>query len=303
MRAAVIHQYGDESVVKVEDVPTPQPGDGQVRIRVAGAAVNRTDLNLRNGLYGMPEPKPSEPGFTFGMDVSGVIDAVGAGVDGLTVGDPVVGFAGPPDTPAAQAEQVVLPATAVTRAPNSVPLIQAAALPLNGLTAAQALAQAALAPGGTVVVTGAAGGLGVFLLQLSKLAGHRVVAWVKPGTDPEHLRALGADDVITGAGEATLASADAVFDAATLGQDTIGLLKDGGAYVTFRGNTPEAERGTRTVHIGVRNDGKALQQLVELVDAGDLRLSPVTEIPLDQVAQAQRSFADGGLRDRLVLVP
>ena len=218
MRAAVIHQYGDENVVRVEDVATPEPGEGEVRIRVAGAAVNRTDLNLRDGLHGMPEPKAGEPGFTFGMDVSGVVDAVGTGVDGVQVGDSVVGFAGPPVTPAAQAEYLVLPVAAVTRGPSSVPLVQAAALPLNGLTAALALAQTELAPGAAVVVTGAAGGLGVFLLQLYKLAGHRVVAWVKPGTDPDGLRRLGADEVITSAGEVARASADAVFDAATLGQ-------------------------------------------------------------------------------------
>lgn len=303
MRSAVIHQYGDASVVRVEDVPTPQPGAGEVRIRVAGAAVNRTDLNLRDGLYGMPEPKPGEPGFTFGMDVSGVVDAVGTGVDDLKAGDAVVGFAGPPVTPAAQAEYVVLPAAAVTPAPASVPLVQAAALPLNGLTAAQALAQAGLAPGSTVVVTGAAGGLGVFLLQLSKRAGHRVVAWVKPGTDPDGLRLLGADQVITGADDAAPASADAVFDAATLGQETVGLLNHGGAYVTFRGNTPDLAPGSRLVHILVQNDGAALQQLVESVDSGDLRLSPVKEVPLEHVADAQRDFAGGGLRDRIVLVP
>jgi NADPH:quinone reductase-like Zn-dependent oxidoreductase len=176
-------------------------------------------------------------------------------------------------------------------------------LPLNGLTAAQALAQAGLAPGSTVVVTGAAGGLGVFLLQLSKQAGHRVVAWVKPGTDPDGLRLLGADQVITGADDAAPASADAVFDAATLGQETVGLLNHGGAYVTFRGNTPDLPVGSRLVHIFVQNDGAALQQLVESVDSGDLRLSPVTEVPLEHVADAQRDFAGGGLRDRIVLVP
>ena len=302
MRAAVMHGYGDANVVQVEDVPTPQPGQQEVRIRVAGAAVNRTDLNLREGLYGMPEPKAGEPGFTFGMDASGVVDAVGAGVSELQVGDAVVGFAGPPTTPAAQAEYVVLPVAAMTRAPSAAPLVQAATLPLNGLTAAQALAQTGLATGDTVVVTGAAGGLGVFLVQLAHLAGHRVIAWVKPGTDPAELRRLGADEVITTAAEAVQAGS-AVFDAATLGQETVSVLKDGGAYVTFRGNSLTPERGIRQVHIGVQNDGKMLQQLVESVDSGDLRLPEVDELPLEQVAEAQRRFAAGGVRNRLVLVP
>ena len=303
MRAVVVHAYGDENAVGVQDRAVPQPGEREVRIRVVGAAVNRTDLNLREGLYPMPEPQPGEPGYTVGMDVAGVVDSVGTGVEGLEVGDPVVGFAGPPATPAAQAEYVVLPAAAVTRAPKVVPLVQAAALPLNGLTAVQALAQTCLAPEGTVVVTGAAGGLGVLMLQLAHLAGHRVIAWVRPGTDAAELVRLGAGQVVTSAGDITAGSADAVFDAATLGQETIDVLKDGGVYVTFRGNAPDLDRGTRQVHIGVQNDGPSLRQLVDSVDAGHLELAGVTELPLEQVAQAQRRLAQGGVRDRLVLVP
>jgi NADPH2:quinone reductase len=304
MRAVVIRTFGAEDVLTVSQIDTPTPREQEVRVRVAGAAVNRTDLNLRAGLYGLPEPAAGAPGHTFGMDVAGVIDALGAGVTGLQVGDAVVGFSGPPATPAAQAEYVVLPMAAVTPAPAGVPLVQAATLPLNGLTAAQALDQAGLPHGATVVVTGAAGGLGVFLLQLAHLAGHRVVAWVKPDTDPEGLRRLGADEVITSADQAGLrGSADAVIDAATLGQPAVGAIRDGGAYVTFRGNTPVLGRGIRQVDISVHNDGKMLQQLVEAVESGDLRLAGVTQVPLEQVAAAQQAFAAGGLRDRLVLVP
>lgn len=111
MRAVVVHASGDEDVLAVEEVPVPEPGDGQVRLRVAGAAVNRTDLNLRAGLY--PGPVPDGVGATFGMDVSGTVDAIGAGVSDLSVGDAVVAFAGPPAAPAApaaQAEHVVLDA-------------------------------------------------------------------------------------------------------------------------------------------------------------------------------------------------
>ena len=143
----------------------------------------------------------------------------------------------------------------------------------------------------------------MLVLQLAHRAGHRVIAWVRPGTDAEELRRLGADQVITSAGDISAGSADAVFDAATLGQETIDVLKDGGAYVTFRGNEPVLQRGTRQVHIGVQNDGPSLRQLVDSVDAGHLELAGVTELPLEQVAQAQRRFAQGGLRDRLVLVP
>ena len=303
MRAVVIHAYGDEDVLAVEEVPVPEPGDGQVRLRVAGAAVNRTDLNLRAGLY--PGSVPDGVGATFGMDVSGTVDAVGAGVSDLAVGDAVVAFAGPPATPAAQAEYVVLGASAVAPAPSAVPLVQASVLPLNGLTTVQALEGADLAPGSRVVVTGAAGGLGLFIVQLAKLAGHTVVAWVRPGTDPQPLEDLGADEVVTERAALAEASAAAVLDAGRLAHETVAVIADGGVYVTFRPDEdqPELPRGIRRFDSWVSNDGAQLRRLVEQVDAGDLRLPPATELPLERVADAQRTVAAGGVRARPVLVP
>ncbi len=301
MRAVTIHGFGDEDVLSIDDVPTPQPGEQQVRVKVAAAAVNRADINTRTRVYPIPAPGPE--GYRLGMDASGVVDAVGSGVSGLQTGDNVIGFSDSPLQVGAQAEYVVLPTDAVTSAPRAVPLVQAATLPLNGLTATQALQAAGLSQGGTVVVTGAAGGLGMFVVQLARLAGHHVVAWVKQDTDADYVRSLGADAVITGPTAATSRTADAVIDAATIGQDTIDLIRDGGTYVAFRQIAPTLDRGISQVDIGVHTDGAVLARLVRLVDAGELRLPDVVEMPLGDVAAAQHKLHSGGTRKRFVLVP
>ncbi|CAA9282531.1 MAG: hypothetical protein AVDCRST_MAG57-3950 [uncultured Blastococcus sp.] len=301
MYAARFHAIGGEDALAVDEVATPEPGEGEVRIKVAAATVNRTDINARIGLYGLPDPGPE--GYPIGMDAAGTIDVIGSGVTGVSAGDEVVGFSAAPQRAGAQAEYVVLPADAVAPAPRNTPLTRAATLPLNGLTALQALRALDLAPGSTVVVTGAAGGLGMMALQLVHDAGHRVVAWVRSEADTGYVRSLGADEVITDASQAAAQSADAVVDAATLTDATLGLLRDRGAYVTFRGAEPPPERGITTIAIGVRNDGPQLRELVALVEAERLRLPGAEELPLTEVATAQRRFDAGGVRARLVLVP
>jgi NADPH:quinone reductase-like Zn-dependent oxidoreductase len=301
MRSVRVHAFGDESGVSVDELPIPEPGAGEVRLRVAGATVNRTDINLRLGEYGLPDPDPT--GHAVGMDVSGVIEALGTGVEGLAVGDAVIAFSGPPNTPGTQAEYVVLPVETIASAPVSAEIVRAGTLPLNGLTAIQALRTSGLPVGGRVLVTGAAGGLGMFLVQLARHDGHEVVAWVKDDDDGDYVRRFGAGTVITAADQLEPASVDAVLDAATLAQPTIALIKDGGTYIDFRGATPELERGIANLHITVANDQAQLHELVALVDAGDIELPDVERVPLADVADAQRRLAAGGIRDRLVLVP
>lgn len=301
MRAATFHQTGDESVLSVQDVPTPEPGNGQVRIKVAAATVNRTDLNARIGLYGLGDAGPH--GHRLGMDAAGTVDAIGAAVDDLVVGDAVVAFSGSPQQDGAQAEFLVLSADGVARAPKDSTPARAATLPLNGLTAAQAIRAAELPDASTVIVTGAAGGLGMVLLQLLTQAGHQVTAWVRSDADADVVRDLGAERVIIGAGAALAHSAAALFDAANLGQPTVELIVDGGVFVTFRGAEPDLDRGITRVVQWVTTDGTLLRQLVAQVDAGTLRLPDAEELPLGEVAQAQRRFAAGGIRSRLVLVP
>lgn len=300
MRAVRLHGFGDESVLSVDDVPTPEPGADEVRVKVAGATVNRTDINTRLNEYGLPEPGPE--GYGLGMDVAGVVDAVGAGVTTVAVGDRVVGFSGAPQERGAQAEFVVLPADAVTAAPRTGSLVEAAGLPLNGLTAVQAVEALPGGPG-TVVVTGAAGGLGQMVVQVAHNAGHRVIAWVRPGTDADYVVELGADEVVTGADGIPARSVEAVIDAANLGQPTIDLIADGGRFVTFRGADPALDRGVERAVVWVHPAPEQLRKLVSDVDAGALQLPEATAVPLADVASAQRTFDAGGVRARLVLVP
>jgi NADPH:quinone reductase len=300
MKAARYHGFGSEDTVTFDDIPVPEPGPGQVRIKIAGATVNRTDLNARQGLYGLPEPGPG--GYGLGMDAAGTVDALGPGVTGLAAGDAVIALLENPWEGGAQAEFAVAPAAAVTPAPTAASLTRAAALPVNGLTALQAVAQIT-ADSDTVIVAGAAGGLGQLLVQVARNAGYRVIAWVRPDTDAAYVLRLGAAQVVTSADQLPPRAAAAVIDTAMIGQPAIGLIADNGRYIEFRTIRPVLDRGITQATVNVYSDAAQLRQLVTDVEAGRLELPEVTEIPLAGVADAQRTFDAGGVRARLVLVP
>src|SRR5690606_20529210 len=158
--AVMVRRFGGPDVLEIAEVAQPHPGPGQVRIRVAGAAVNRIDLSTRSGALTAAGLLPPLPSVGLGWDVAGVVDQVGAGVSRFTEGDPVIGLRDVLSAPGAQAQWVVLDAAAVARAPRSIPLTEAAALPLIGLTALTALDLARAQRGDTLLVTGAAGGVG-----------------------------------------------------------------------------------------------------------------------------------------------
>ncbi|MFC4471786.1 NADP-dependent oxidoreductase, partial [Streptomyces xiangluensis] len=169
MKAVRFHEYGDPDVLSYEDVEQPVPGAGEVRIRVAATSFNSVDGNIRGGF--MQGPIPVVLPHTPGLDVAGTVDALGEGVDGIAVGDQVVGFL-PMDKPGAAAQYVIAPAEILAAAPKSVPLADAAALPLVGLTAYQALFDhAKLTAGQRVLINGAGGAVGGYAVQLAKNAG------------------------------------------------------------------------------------------------------------------------------------
>ncbi|MFC4471779.1 NADP-dependent oxidoreductase, partial [Streptomyces xiangluensis] len=169
MKAVRFHEYGDPSVLSYEDVEQPVPGVGQVLVRVAATSFNGVDGNIRGGF--MQGPIPVALPHTPGIDVSGTVEALGEGVADVEIGDRVVGFL-PMAGDGAAAEYVVAPAGILTPAPKSVPLPDAAALPLVGLTAWQALFDhAKLAAGQRVLVNGAGGAVGGYAVQLAKNAG------------------------------------------------------------------------------------------------------------------------------------
>src|SRR3954453_2208462 len=168
MKAVRFHEYGDPDVLRYEDVEQPVPGAGEVRIRVAATAFNPVDDGIRGGYLrdAFPVALPHIPG----IDVAGTVDALGEGVGNVAVGDEVIGFL-PMTADGAAAEYVVAPAEILAPAPTSIPLADAAALPMVGLTAWQALFDdAGLAAGQRVLINGAGGAVGGYAVQLAKRA-------------------------------------------------------------------------------------------------------------------------------------
>ncbi|MGW5156918.1 NADP-dependent oxidoreductase [Nonomuraea wenchangensis] len=311
MRAVVIRTFGGPEVLQIADVPMPVAGAGQVRIRVEAATVNPVDLATRSGALTEAGLLPARDLIGIGWDVAGTVDQTGPGVTGLGRGDRVIGLSDRLDVPlGAQAEYVVLDADAVAAAPAGVSPVQAATLPLNGLTAAQALDGLDLEHGQTLLVTGAAGAVGGFAVQLAVARGLRVIAVA--GADDEPLvRRLGAELFVPRTarlGEAVRrlvpGGAHAALDAAVVGVAALDAVRSGGAFAALvAGGAPLPLRGIRVFHHWIRADGARLSGLAALVEAGSLTLRVAESRPLDQVADAHRRLAAGGLRGRLVLTP
>ena len=296
MRAAVVTTFGGPEAVEIVEVEVPEPGAGQVRIKVAASAVNPVDLAVRAGVFG-------GAGRTLGLgwDVAGTVDAVGVAA-AWEVGDEVVALAAGVTAPlGAHAEYVVVPADAVAKAPAAVDAVHAGTLPLNGLTAVQALDLLELAPGASLLVTGAAGAVGGFAVQLAAQRGFVVTGQAR-AADEELVRSLGAAE-FTADGVAP-GSVDAVLDAAMLGEPALAWVRDGGVFVGAQpGRQPAPVRGVRTTAVEVSADGARLSELVRLVDEGALALRVAETYGLDEAAKAHARLAEGGVRGRLVLVP
>jgi NADPH:quinone reductase len=246
-----------------------------------------------------------------GWDVAGVIDAVGPEVDGFAVGDSVIALRDLLTAPVgAQAELLVLDADAVAPAPRNISPIEASTLPLNALAAVQALDLLALEPGQWLLVTGAAGGLGGFTLELAALRGLRTVAIA--GADDEALvRGLGATEFVprgepigSAVRRVVPGGVDGALDAAVIGVAALDAVRDGGSFIAVTaGSAPPPLRGTRVQNVWIRAHGPALAELTALVDAGRLTARVAETLPLDQVATAHRHLEAGGVRGRIVLQP
>ncbi|MET8253634.1 NADP-dependent oxidoreductase [Micromonospora sp. NPDC005197] len=310
MRAVIVRRFGGPEVLEIADLPRPEPGTGQVRVRVAAAAVNRIDLSTRSGALSAAGLLPPLSVVPLGWDVAGEVDAVGAGVRRLGVGATVIGLRDVLTAPGAQAEWVVLDEDAVAPAPRTVAPEVAATLPLIGLTAARSLALTGLESGRTLLVTGAAGGVGGLLLELASARGIRTVA-VADARDEELVRGLGADWFVArtdrlGAAVRSVVpgGVDAVVDAAVVGVTAHEALRGGGVFVALVAPfAPPPLRATRVVVQEVCADGARLAELSALVDSGRLTLRLAHRLPLDEVATAHERLATGGLRGRVVLVP
>ncbi|MEV4254760.1 NADP-dependent oxidoreductase [Spirillospora sp. NPDC049652] len=300
MRAVSYAEFGGPEVLHVADVPTPEPGPGQVRVRVAASVVHPVDLMVRSGRF--PAPLPAGLPYTPGWDVAGAVDAVGPSVEEFAIGDEVIGFS--PwlrTTVGAHAEYVVLDAAWLTSAPAGVPATEAATLPTNGLVAAQALDLLALPAGSTVLVTGAAGQVGGFVLALARVAGLRATGLAGAG-DREFVESLGAAFLPRSGGPT--GTFDAVIDLAVMGPALLDVVRDGGGYVAASPPLrPEPVRGIRTFAMEVQPDGSRLSELVKLVISGDIPLRVAGVYPFTDAAAAHDRLARGGVRGGVVVVP
>ena len=308
MQAVGITRFGGPEVLEVVDLPEPHAGPGEVRIRVAAAAVNPTDTALRAGLYrrALGSPAPHVPG----MDAAGTIDEVGDGAP-WSVGDQVMAVVMPTGPHGgAYASQLVVPADSVARIPAGSTLVEASTLPMNGLTARRSLDQLALAPGQTLAVTGAAGAYGGYVIQLAKQDGLRVVADASEA-DEALVRSLGADIVVRRGVEvaerirrAVPDGVDALADGAVQDDQVLAAIKDGGGLAVVRGWRGPTERGITLHQTWVSDsvhDHEALDRLRQEVEDGHVTLRVADTFAPGDAPEAHRRLEAGGTRGRLVI--
>jgi NADPH:quinone reductase-like Zn-dependent oxidoreductase len=303
MQAVRFHEYGPPDVLRVETVPRPQPGEGQVLVRVHSAGVNPIDWKIRAGHLQafMPLELPHTPGF----DLSGTVAEVGAGVSEFAPGAEVFGRG-----TGTYAEYALAPEATLAPKPGSVSFDQAATLAVGGVTAWAGLFEAAkLEAGQRLLVHGGAGGVGSFAVQLGHWKGAHVVGTASV-RNLDVMRALGADEVIDYAAarfEDVLHDLDVVFD--TVGGEVTdrswGVLRPGGILVVIAG-APDAD--TAATH-GVRTSGTQapevtspiLRRLAALVESGDLEPQVGETFPLADAEQAHAASETGHGRGRIVL--
>lgn len=310
MKAVLFHHYGDVDVLRYEDVDVPTPGAGEVLVRVAATTFNGVDANIRAGF--MQEPMPLTLPHTPGIDIAGTVEAVGADVADLAVGDRVVGLL-PFVVDGASAELALVPVDHLTASPTSIALTDAAALPLVGLTAWQALFDHAdLQRGQRVLIVGASGAVGGYAVQLAAAAGAHVVATGGPRTNA-HLRELGAAEVVEPIGTApdgaSLEPFDVVLNLAPIAPEQLAgladLVTDGGVVVntTVWMPAPEDEaRGVRGIDLYVRPDVVQLAGLVDRVDRGELVVTVAERVALPDLPSVHARAAAGTLTGKTVIV-
>ncbi len=310
MRAMGLFDFGGPEVLQLVDVPERHAAAGEVRIRVHASTVNPTDTTLRKGARAelvRRDPPPYVPG----MDVAGVIDEIGAGTQtNLAVGDSVMAMVVNRASHGGYSESIVLSADAVVHIPAGKTLIEAATLPMNGLTARQSLDQLALRPGQTLAVTGAAGCYGGYVVQLAKADGLRVIADAAPA-DEALVRGLGADivvprgdDIAAQIRKAVPDGVDGLADGSFQSGVAAGAVRDGGCFVSVRGWAGD-ERGITFHKTSVReynHRADLLDRLRQQVEAGQMSLRVAATYPAAQAADAHRRLEAKGTRGRLLLL-
>lgn len=322
MKAIRVHQTGDANQLKYEDAPLPEPQAGQVRVKVAAAGLNFIETYQRSGLYPMPLP------FTPGGEFAGTVDALGEGVQGFAVGEPVATSQGS----GAYAEYALAPADKLAKVPNGVSTEQAAAVLLQGITAHYlATSTFPLNPGDTALVHAAAGGVGQLLVQIAKRCGARVLATCSTEEKAAIARQAGADEVILYSQVDFAAEVqkltggkgvDVVYDGvgAKTFEKSLDCLRPRGMMVTFgnaSGPAPDisplllSRKGslflTRpSIGAYVATQEEFLGRVKDLFDwmlAGDLNVNIDRSFPMAEAADAHKYIEEGRTKGKVLLIP
>jgi len=303
-KAVRFQEYGGVEVLNVAEVPMPEPGPGQVLVRVKAAGINPGEAKIREGLLHSRWPATFPSGQ--GSDLAGVVARAGQGVTGFAAGDEVIGYT---DNRASQAEYALAGAANLTARPPGVPWEVAGSLFVVGATAWAAVRAVTLTAGDTVVVSGAAGGVGSVTVQLARRAGATVIGLASPANH-EWLAGHGVIPVSYGDGVAdrirqAAAKVDAFID--TFGADYVRLALDLGVEPS---RVDTIVRFDAVERYGVKAEGNAvgasaavLAELAGLIDAGELEIPVAATFPLDQVRDAFRLLAGGHAHGKIVLLP
>lgn len=311
MRAVAFMEFGGADVLRTVELEEPVAGPGEVLVKVMAAPVNPTDLMMRSGQQAALMTSLTPP-YIAGMEFAGYVHRLGGDSAGLAIGQAVMGVVNP-RLPAggAHAEYIRVPTASLVPLDPGVDLAEAATVPMNGLSAKMVIDALEPRPGSTLLVTGAAGAVGGYVIQLAKHAGLTVIADAKDA-DVELVRRLGADTIVP-RGDAMEAAVrrvcphgvDGLVDGALIGDRATALVRDGGTAVSLRRSNPINDARLRARYVSVIDqigNTAALAWLAELVRDGILTPRVGMRLPMTEAAQAFRLVEQGGLRGRVVLM-
>ncbi len=299
-KAILYSEYGDVDVLTLGEVPLPEPGPGQVRVRVYAMGVNPLDWKIRRGY--MSGGKPLERPSLSGVEMAGVVDAVGEGVVDFVVGDRVVG-----GVQGASAEYVLAQADQIVALPDDIDFVTAAGIKVAGETAIRVLTMAGVREGQTLLLHAATGGVGIFVTQLARARDARVIGTA--GAANQHfLASLGAIPVLYGPGwedrvrAVATAPIDSVIDCSGAGviPGSLELVVPGGPVITiadFEATGPGV----------IATDGSepgfedSLREAVKAVEHGTVKMEIARTFPLEQAADAYRLSESGHVRGKIIL--
>ncbi|MEW9700420.1 NADP-dependent oxidoreductase [Paenibacillus sp. SI8] len=312
IKAVRIHAFGSTEVLTNEEIPRPIAGKGEVLVQIRAVGVNPGDWRVRSGHADIPaelRPPVSVPlPFILGNDISGTVAAVGPDVTHFQVGDAVYGMIGFPDKGGAYAEYAAVPSKELALKPSTIDFVHAAGVPMAALTAWQGLFEKiTLKKGQTVLVNGAAGGVGHIAVQLAKIHGANVIG-VASGAKEKFVRELGADEFIdytTSSIETSAKDVDVVID--TVGGDhrLLEVLKPGGVLIpVFPGSYTDASAAEKSISIKwyqVYANAAHLASIGNLIDSGKLHVVIEAVLPLASAAKAHELSESRRVSGKIVL--